>query len=139
LVPGFEAPISATFAKGSRCAAVRIPSYLKKDSTRIEYHPGDATANVYFMLAAMVMAGCDGIAHDLDPVAMGMNSPEIEQDKVFPLNLNAVLDGLEKDHAWAAPVFPEALIEQWIKAKRAEAAYVYNAPTPQEYELYFGA
>ena len=139
LVPGFEAPISATFAKGSRCAAVRIPSYLKKDSTRIEYRPGDATANVYFMLAAMVMAGCDGIAHGLDPVAMGMNSPEIEQDKVFPLNLNAVLDGLEEDHVWAAPVFPEALIEQWIKAKRAEAAYVYNAPTPQEYELYFGA
>ena len=61
LVPGFEAPISATFAKGSRCAAVRIPSYLKKDSTRIEYRPGDASANIYYMLAAMVMAGCDGI------------------------------------------------------------------------------
>ena len=87
----------------------------------------------------MVMAGCDGIEKKLDPVAMGMNSAEVEQDKVFPLNLNAVLDGLEKDHAWAAPVFPEELIAQWIKAKRTEAAYVYNAPTPQEYELYFQA
>ncbi len=137
LVPGFEAPVSATFAKGSRCAAVRIPSYLKKDSTRVEYRPGDASANVYFMLAGMVMAGCDGIAAQLDPVALGMNSAEILQEKIFPLNLNAVLDGLEKDHAYLRPVFPEQLIEQWIKVKREEAAYIYNAPTPQEYELYF--
>ena len=83
------------------------------------------------------MAGCDGIAAQLDPVALGMNSAEILQEKIFPLNLNAVLDGLEKDHAYLRPVFPEQLIEQWIKVKREEAAYIYNAPTPQEYELYF--
>ncbi|MCL1875903.1 MAG: glutamine synthetase beta-grasp domain-containing protein [Synergistaceae bacterium] len=137
LVPGFEAPISANFARGSRCAAVRIPSYVKKDATRIEYRTGDATANIYYMLSAMVMAGVDGIMRSADPIAQGFNSPEILEDKIFPLNLNTVLDRLSEDNAYLAPVFPKELIDLWIKIKREEAQYVYNAPTPQEYELYF--
>ncbi len=48
-----------------------------------------------------------------------------------------MLDGVEKDKEYLAPAFPEKLIELWTKAKRAEAEYIYNAPTPQEYELYF--
>jgi len=137
LVPGFEAPISATFARGSRCAAVRIPSYVKKDSTRIEFRTGDATANIYYMLSAMVMAGIDGITRSADPVAQGFNSSEILEDKVFPLNLNTVLDRLLEDNAYLSPVFPNDLINLWVKIKRDEASYVYNAPTPQEYELYY--
>ena len=137
LVPGFEAPISATFSRGSRCAAVRIPSYVKKDSTRIEFRTGDATANIYYMLSAMVMAGIDGILRSADPVAQGFNSPEVLEDKIFPLNLNTVLDRLLEDNAYLAPVFPKDLIDLWVKIKRGEATYVYNASTPQEYELYF--
>jgi glutamine synthetase len=137
LVPGFEAPISANFARGSRCAAVRIPSYVKKDSTRIEFRTGDATANIYYMLSAMVMAGADGIIRSADPIAQGFNSSEILEDKTFPLNLNTVIDRVLEDNAYLAPVFPKELIELWAKIKREEASYVYNAPTPQEYELYF--
>ena len=137
LVPGFEAPISATFARGSRCAAVRIPSYVKKDATRIEYRTGDATANIYYMLSAMVMAGADGILRSADPIAQGFNSSEILEDKIFPLNLNTVLDKLLEDNEYLAPVFTKDLIDLWVKIKRGEASYVYNAPTPQEYELYY--
>ncbi|MCK7474355.1 MAG: hypothetical protein MZV49_14125 [Rhodopseudomonas palustris] len=57
LVPGYEAPVSATFAQGSRAAAVRIPGYLKKGEARIEFRTGDATANTYYFLAAMLLAG----------------------------------------------------------------------------------
>jgi len=48
-----------------------------------------------------------------------------------------VLAGLEKDHEFLRPAFPEKLLELWTKRKTEEAEYVYNAPTPQEYELYF--
>ena len=61
LVPGYEAPVAATFAQSSRAAAVRIPGYLKKGEARIEFRTGDATANVYYFLAAMLLAGLDGI------------------------------------------------------------------------------
>lgn len=136
LVPGYEAPISATFAKGSRSAAVRIPGYLRKDEMRVEYRTGDATANTHYMLSAMVLAGVDGMLRNADPVALGFNSPEAKHGKVFPLDLRTVLEGLEKDHQWLLPAFPEKLLELWTKRKQAEAEYVYNAPTPQEYELY---
>ena len=137
LVPGYEAPISATFAKASRTAAVRIPGYLKPDQVRVEYRTGDASANTHYMLAAMVLAGVDGILRDADPVAMGFNAPEAMHEKVFPLNLRSVLDGLKADNEWLKPAFPEKLLEVWAERKAEEADYVYNAPTPQEYELYF--
>lgn len=135
LVPGYEAPVSATFAKASREASVRIPGYLPKGEERIEYRTGDATANIYYFLSAMVLAGVDGIKQGRDPVASNYDDPH--NGKVFPLSLNAVLDGLQNDKEYLKPAFPEALINLWIKIKRDEAEYVYNAPTPQEYELYF--
>jgi len=137
LVRGYEAPVSATFAKGSRAAAVRIPGYVLKDETRVEYRTGDASSNVYFFLSAMILAGADGILKKADPVALGYQSQEALDDKTFPLDLNTVLGGLAADNEYLAPAFPGKLIELWIKAKRAEAEYVYNAPTAQEYELYF--
>ncbi len=134
LVPGYEAPMNATFAKGSRAAAIRIPGYLKKDSVRIEFRTGDASSNIYYMLSAMALAGLDGIKKGMDPVALGYNS---EDEKPFPLNLRLVLKGLEEDSEYLKGVFPEGLINTWIKIKNQEAEYIYNAPTPQEYELYF--
>ena len=145
LVPGFEAPVAATIDRASRAAAIRIPGYLRKGEARIEFRTGDATANVYYHLAAMLLAGLDGVARGLDPVALGFataedgssGSAEPRAPRSFPTGLFHVLAGLEQDHAWLAPVFPEELIDAWITRKRKEAEYVYNAPVPQEYELYF--
>ena len=110
---------------------------MPKDETRVEYRTGDASCNLYFFLAAMVLAGADGIIRKLDPVALGYQSQDAKEELTFPLNLNAVLDGAERDREYLAPAFPDKLLELWTKAKRAEAEYIYNAPTPQEYELYF--
>ncbi|MDR2529204.1 MAG: glutamine synthetase beta-grasp domain-containing protein [Synergistaceae bacterium] len=137
LISGYEAPVSASFAKASRNAAVRIPGYLGKKEVRMEYRTGDASANVHYMLAAMTLAGCDGILRGRDPVALKFGDASSGGAGKFPLNLHAVMDGLEKDHQYLEPVFPKELFDLWISAKRAEADYVYNAPAPQEYELYF--
>lgn len=135
LVPGFEAPIGATFAKASRDASVRIPGYLKPGERRIEYRTGDASANAHYALSAMTLAGVDGVQREADPVALGFADPH--NGKVFPLSLDAVLDGLETDHSYLLPAFPPELLGRWISLKRAEAQTVYRAPTPQEYEYYF--
>jgi len=137
LVAGYEAPVSATFAKGSRCAAVRIPGYLKKGESRIEFRTGDATANVHYFLAAMLLAGLDGVERRLDPVKKGYNTDKETPKNTFPTGLYHVLAGLSRDSAYLAAAFPKELIESWIAMKKKEAEYVYNAPVPQEYELYF--
>lgn len=137
LVSGYEAPVAATFAKGSRAAAVRIPGYLKKGEARIEFRTGDATANTYYFLAAMLLAGLDGVQRGLDPVALGYASTKETTKNIFPTGLFHVLAGLRKDNAYLALVFPKELIDSWISIKKQEAEYIYNAPVPQEYELYF--
>jgi len=137
LVPGYEAPVSATFAHGSRAAAVRIPGYLGKGEARIEFRTGDATANVYYFLSAMLLAGLDGINKRLDPVALGFARETTSARHVFPTGLFDVLAGLKKDHGYLSAAFSEELVETWIAHKEKEASYVYNAPVPQEYELYF--
>ena len=137
LVAGYEAPVSATFAKASRAAAVRIPGYLKKGEARIEFRTGDATANTYYFLAAMLLAGLDGIKRGLDPVKLGFANTKETVKNIFPTGLFHVLAGLKKDFAYLAPAFPRELIDGWISLKTHEAEYVYNAPVPQEYELYF--
>jgi glutamine synthetase len=137
LVPGYEAPVAATFAQASRAAAVRIPGYLKKGEARIEFRTGDATANTYYFLAAMLLAGLDGVRRGLDPVKLGYSSTKETPKNTFPTGLFHVLRGLGKDHDYLLPAFPRELIESWIEMKQKEAEYVYNAPVPQEYELYF--
>ncbi|OHD81048.1 MAG: glutamine synthetase [Spirochaetes bacterium RIFOXYC1_FULL_54_7] len=137
LVPGYEAPVSATFAQGSRAAAVRIPGYLKKGEARIEFRTGDATANTYYFLAAMLLAGLDGLARGLDPVELGYAETRLTPKNTFPTGLFHVMAGLGKDKAYLSPAFPGELITSWIEMKKKEAEYVYNAPVPQEYELYF--
>lgn len=139
LVPGYEAPVCATLAKASREASIRVPGYLRKGEERIEYRTGDASANAHFMLAAMLLAGLDGIQRELDPVAEGYTDASLAEERRFPLNLNAVLDGLMADHDYLSPIFSKELVELWVSLKRGEAAHVYQAPTPEEYELYFNA
>lgn len=58
LILGFEAPFNAFFSLGNRSAAVRIPKYANQpDSARMEFHPPDASCNVYQALAGMLLAG----------------------------------------------------------------------------------
>jgi glutamine synthetase len=151
LVPGYEAPVNAFFSLGNRSAAVRIPKYANQpDSARIEFRPPDASGNIYLMLAAMLMAGLDGIQNKIDPTANGYGP--IDQNifawtdeqraaiKAFPSSLNEALSALEADHDFltAGGVFSDELIKQWVDFKRSQEYYaVRNRPHPYEMSLYF--
>ena len=71
-LPGYEAPVNAFFSTGNRSAAIRIPKYVTNpDDVRFEFRPPDATCNPYFAMAAMLMAGIDGIINKTDPQENG--------------------------------------------------------------------
>ena len=151
LIPGFEAPVNAFFSLGNRSAAVRIPKYASQpDTARFEFRPPDATGNVYLMLAAMLMAGLDGIKNRIDPTENGFGP--IDQNifawtdeqratiKSLPASLNEALHAIEADHDFltAGGVFSEELIKQWVEYKRNQEYYaVRNRPHPYEMSLYF--
>jgi len=150
LVPGFEAPVTVGYATSNRSAVIRIPAYAKSpDKRRFELRNPDATCNPYFCYAALLMAGLDGVKNKIDPHANGwgpydMNLytlPEEEKKKLkgLPTSLEAALDALEADHDYltAGGVFPEALIENFIKTKRQECRQLASIPNPAEFDKYY--
>ena len=150
LVPGFEAPVTVGYATSNRSAVIRIPAYAKApELRRFELRNPDATCNPYFCYAAMLMAGLDGIKNKIDPHAEGwgpydvnlFNLPEEEKAKLkgLPTSLPQALDALEADHDYltAGGVFPEELLKNFIKNKRAECAELSKIPHPAEFEKYY--
>jgi hypothetical protein len=111
--------------------------------------PPDATCNPYLAMAAMLLAGIDGIEQGIDPTAAGYGpinedifswSPEKrERIKSLPTSLGEALSALEKDHEFLTKngVVPERLIEQWLAAKSREEQAVRSRPHPYEIQLYF--
>lgn len=142
LVPGFEAPTKSSFALGNRNSAVRIPAYVNDgNARRIEFRTPDATANSHYAMAAMLLAGIDGIRSNLDPTKEGFgpfdgeNPPNLQN---LPSSLEEALKALELDYEFLAPAFTSDLIERWIEKKREEIKFINSLPHPGEYELYFG-
>ena len=150
LVPGFEAPVTVGYATSNRSAVIRIPAYAKQPAERrFEIRNPDATCNPYFCYAALLMAGLDGIKNKIDPHANGWgpydmnlyNLPEEEKAKLkgLPTSLEAALDCLEADYTYLTEggVFPEELIKNFIKRKRAECSEISKIPHPVEFEKYY--
>lgn len=147
LVPGYEAPINLVYSQRNRSASVRIPVYFTSPKAkRIEFRCPDATCNPYLALAAMLMAGLDGIKKKMDPgEPIDKDIYELEPEeaakiKSTPGSLAEVLEALEKDHAFLLEggVFTPDLIENWISYKRKnEVEAVALRPHPYEFHLYF--
>lgn len=150
LVEGYEAPVNLFFSLANRSAAIRVPRYaVTPEAKRIEYRPPDFTGNVYLTLAAMLMAGLDGIQSNLDlgrhnfgpyDVNIEQQSAEFRQKiGTLPRTLYDALDALAADHEFLlrGGVFPPGFIEGWIDLKRRDETEAINVrPHPYEYALY---
>ena len=150
LVPGFEAPVTVGYATSNRSAVIRIPAYAKSpELRRFELRNPDATCNPYFCYAAILMAGLDGIKNQIDPHENGwgpydfnlyhLSDEEKAKLKGLPTSLEGALDALEADHDYltVGGVFPDELIKNFIKGKRAECAELAKIPHPAEFDKYY--
>ena len=147
LVSGYEAPVCFSFGEGNRSAAIRIPGYAMPSQKRIELRTIDAACNPYLAYAAMLMAGIDGIKHNLNAVELGfgpqdtdaMPRDEASLIRRLPLNLGEALHALEEDQDYliAGGVFEEGQIGRWIRCKKEEQEQINNRPHPYEYSLYY--
>ena len=150
LVPGYEAPVTIGYATSNRSSVVRIPAYAKDPrDKRFEFRSPDGTCNPYYAYSAILMAGLDGIRKMIDPHKEGygpydfnlyeLTDEEKKSIKHLPRTLDEALDALEADNGFltAGGVFPQRLIEIWLKNKRAEAARYDLLPHPVEFELYY--
>lgn len=150
LVPGYEAPVTIGYATSNRSAVIRIPAYAKTPETkRFELRNPDATCNPYYAYSAILMAGLDGLTNKIDPVKNGwgpydfnlyhLSAAGKKDLSALPKSLDEALDALEADHQYLTrgEVFPEVLINAWIKNKRAETEKINRIPHPIEFAYYY--
>jgi len=127
-----------------------VPKYATEpDKVRFEFRPPDAMCNPYTAMAAMLMAGIDGIKKQIDPTAAGFGPIDVDiftlpeekraTIKKLPTSLGEALNALEIDHDFllAGDVFDEDMIQNWIKTKHREEYDIQIRPHPYEIELYY--
>jgi glutamine synthetase len=147
LVPGFEAPVNLLYSARNRSACIRIPVYTDNPRTkRIEYRPPDNSSNGYLAMAAMLMAGLDGVQNKIDPGepldkdSYHLTPKEAGRIKTVPSSLEEALEALEKDHEYLlkGDVFTSDVIEVWLEYKRTrEVDALRLRPHPYEFYMYF--
>jgi glutamine synthetase len=130
LVPGFEAPVYLTWARGNRTVIVRVPVAEKNnsDSKRIEFRAPDPSANPYLAFSAILAAGLDGIKKKRDPgepvnediFKMSNHRKSSLGIKSLPRSLEESLEELQSDSQYLRICFNSELLETYIMLKREE-------------------
>jgi glutamine synthetase len=129
LVPGFEAPIFASWAHRSHSDLIRIPDYRpgRDDSTRIEYRAPDAACNPYLTLSLLLAAGLDGVERKTEPPAsMDADASAMAEERRAALGLRRLPGSLKEAIAAAegSRLLREALgehvFESFLRNKRIE-------------------
>ena len=126
LVPGFEAPVYATWSAKTIFALLRVPAVMGTH-TKLELRSPDPTANPYLAFAACLAAGLDGIEKELElcpSVDVNVSAWTEEQRRTLdierlPKNMCEAIDALEAD-SFITEMMGESVARQYISAKRKE-------------------
>ena len=145
LVPGFEAPVLLSYSARNRSAGIRVPYVTNPEARRIEVRFPDASGNPYFMFAAMMMAGLDGIQnkiHPGEPIDKDMYDLPPEEEKKIPTachSLNTALEALDKDRDFlkAGGVFTDDVIDAYIGLRMEEVTRLRMTTHPVEFDMYY--
>jgi glutamine synthetase len=123
LVPGWFAPINATWGYENRSCAVRAISSDRPELWRFECRRPGADANPYLALAAVAASAADGIRNKAEP------PPAIEGDAYarpdvpeLPGSLEAALRAFDEDH-----VLKSGLGERFSEYYRTTRAWELKA------------
>jgi len=115
------APVFITYGDNNRSAMVRIPY------GRLELRLPDTGANPYLVHAAIIAAGLDGVARQLEPgkaqngnlYALTAQDCQREGIELLPQNLKEALDSLAADEILRECMGAE-IVDEFIKVKRQE-------------------
>ncbi len=145
LVPGFEAPTMLAYSARNRSAAVRIPWVSSPKQRRIEVRFPDGMSNPYFIFAAMMLAGLDGIQNKIkpgEPLDKDLYHLPPEEEKAVPKvchSLDMALETLDKNRGFlkAGGVFTDDLIDAYIELKMQEVTRMRMTTHPIEFDMYY--
>jgi glutamine synthetase len=125
LVPGYEAPVLLAYSARNRSASCRIPYGSGAKAKRVEVPLPRRDGQPLSVLAALLMAGLDGIKNKIHPgEAMDKNLYDLPPEELAEVptvcgSLREALDSLAADHDFLlkGDVFTKDQIEAYIELK----------------------
>jgi glutamine synthetase len=141
IAPGMWSSAYISYGLDNREAAVRLASPVAGEESataNVELKPVDVTANPYLALAAVLVAGTDGMERALDPGEPTTVDPATlsEEERAsqgirpFPASLDEALDALEQDDV-LIEALGEPLVRTHLAVARAQAEIARKLP-PEE-------
>jgi len=126
LVPGYEAPVYIAWSTRNRSPLIRIPA-ARGEATRIELRCPDPSCNPYLALAAILNAGLDGIANQIQPPpATNRNIFAMTEEQrseagigSLPGSLKEAVEELEKSEL-VKEALGNHIFSKYIEAKKEE-------------------
>jgi len=138
LLPDSLAPTHANWGLDNRTAFVRVPDEHGSRS-RLEFRAGEGAANPHLAVAALLLAGLDGIERGLEPpepvVGDAYRADEAHAGSRLPGDLGAALDALEAD-TWLSAALGEELVASFLALKRFEVERFAQWVTDWELDEY---
>lgn len=123
ILPDSLAPTHANWGHDNRTSFVRVPRERGRRA-RVEIRTGDGGACAHLSIAALLLAGLDGIERGLDPgepvTGDAYRLDDAHAGSRLPSDLTAALDALEADAELVDRVGP-ALVSTFAAMKRREA------------------
>jgi glutamine synthetase len=120
--PDSLAPTHANWGWDNRSTFIRVPPE-RGGATRLEVRVGDGAANPYLAIAAVLAAGHDGLARELEPpepVTGDAYRADLEHAGArLPGALEEALDALEADDVLRHALGPE-IVDTFLAVKRFE-------------------
>jgi glutamine synthetase len=138
LVPGYWAPLDATWGMENRTTALRLIPGSEK-SQRIEVRIGSADANPYLALAAALGSGLEGIAQGWEPQPMVQGNAYTQKfapELALPSTLWESAQRLKGSSA-ARALFGDAFVEHYAATREWEERQFRRHVTDWELARYF--
>ncbi|MBM5821019.1 MAG: type I glutamate--ammonia ligase [Cyanobacteria bacterium K_Offshore_surface_m2_011] len=132
---GPQAPTRLAYARHDAATVVAVP---EPDSDpgrrRLVLRQADGLANPYLAFSAMLLAGLDGVRHQIDPGPPADREPT-PTPATLPADLSAASAALAADHDYllAGDAFGRELLDDWIALKRREVEALQQRPHPLEF------
>ncbi len=138
LVPGYWAPLDATWGMENRTTALRLIPGSEK-SQRVEVRIGSADANPYLALAAALGSGLAGIEHGWEPEPMVQGNAytqKFPEHLLLPTTLWESAQRLKNSDA-ARSLFGDAFVEHYAATREWEERQFRRHVTDWELARYF--
>ena len=122
ILPDSLAPTHANWGHDNRTAFCRVPNE-RGSRTRVEIRTGDGSACPHLIVAALLLAGIDGIERELAPpepvVGDAYRMDDAHAGTKLPGDLGSALDALEAD-TWLVDELGPELVATFAAMKRLE-------------------